>query len=58
MAGEGAQIALGRDPFRRRAELARVMTAAGVTVVEVDRPDRKTRRMRGKSDPIDALRYE
>jgi transposase len=36
------------------AELARVLTAAGVTVVEVDRPDRKTRRMRGKSDPIDA----
>ncbi|MFJ2806524.1 IS110 family transposase [Kitasatospora sp. NPDC087271] len=36
------------------AELARVLTAAGVTVVDVDRPDRKTRRMKGKSDPIDA----
>lgn len=36
------------------AELARVLTAAGVTVVDVDRPDRKTRRMRGRSDPIDA----
>jgi transposase len=36
------------------AELARVLTAAGVAVVDVDRPDRKTRRMRGKSDPIDA----
>ncbi|MGW4034418.1 IS110 family transposase [Streptomyces sp. NPDC004838] len=36
------------------AELARVLTAAGVTVVDVDRPDRKTRRMRGKSDPVDA----
>lgn len=36
------------------AELARVLTAAGVAVLEVDRPDRKTRRMRGKSDPIDA----
>ncbi|RPE29674.1 IS110 family transposase [Kitasatospora cineracea] len=36
------------------AELARVLTAAGTTVVDVDRPDRKTRRMRGKSDPIDA----
>ncbi|MFJ8770421.1 IS110 family RNA-guided transposase [Streptomyces clavifer] len=36
------------------AELARVMTAAGVTVIDVDRPDRKTRRMKGKSDPIDA----
>ncbi|WP_285741036.1 IS110 family transposase, partial [Kitasatospora phosalacinea] len=36
------------------AELARVLTAAGVTVVDVDRPDRRTRRMKGKSDPIDA----
>jgi transposase len=36
------------------AELARVMAAAGITVVDVDRPDRKTRRMKGKSDPIDA----
>lgn len=36
------------------AELARVLTAAGVTVIDVDRPDRKIRRMRGKSDPIDA----
>jgi transposase len=36
------------------AELARVLTAAGITVLEVDRPDRKTRRMQGKSDPIDA----
>ena len=36
------------------AELARILTAAGVTVIDVDRPDRKTRRMKGKSDPIDA----
>lgn len=36
------------------AELARVLTAAGVAVIDVDRPDRKTRRMKGKSDPIDA----
>jgi transposase len=36
------------------AELARVLTAAGVTVIDVDRPDRRTRRMKGKSDPIDA----
>lgn len=36
------------------AELARVLSAAGVTVIDVDRPDRKTRRMKGKSDPIDA----
>jgi transposase len=36
------------------AAIARHLTAEGVTVVEVDRPDRKARRDRGKSDPIDA----
>lgn len=36
------------------AEVARFLTAHGVTVVEVDRPDRKARRDNGKSDPIDA----
>ncbi|AUG81382.1 IS110 family transposase [Kitasatospora sp. MMS16-BH015] len=36
------------------AELARVLTAAGVAVLDVDRPDRKVRRLRGKSDPVDA----
>jgi transposase len=36
--------------------LARHLRAAGVTVHEVDRPDRKDRRMRGKSDPLDAYR--
>ncbi len=36
------------------AGLARFLTAESVTVVEVDRPDRKTRRDQGKSDPIDA----
>ncbi|MEU3571896.1 transposase [Kitasatospora sp. NPDC036755] len=36
------------------AELARVLTAAGVTVLDVDRPALKVRRLRGKSDPIDA----
>lgn len=36
------------------AGLTRVLQAAGVTVVEVDRPDRKARRFQGKSDPIDA----
>lgn len=37
------------------AGLARALTDAGVTVVEVDRPDRKARRRAGKSDPLDAL---
>ncbi|NNH76091.1 IS110 family transposase [Nocardia uniformis] len=36
------------------AELARVLITAGITVLDVDRPDRKTRRRQGKSDPIDA----
>jgi transposase len=36
------------------AALARALRAAGQAVIEVDRPDRKTRRQRGKSDPIDA----
>jgi transposase len=37
------------------AGLARHLAAQGVTVIEVDRPDRKTRRRQGKSDPIDAV---
>jgi transposase len=36
------------------AGLTRDLLAAGVQVLEVNRPDRKTRRNRGKSDPIDA----
>lgn len=37
------------------AGLARYLAAEKVTLVEVDRPDRKTRRAKGKSDPIDAI---
>jgi transposase len=36
------------------AGLARHLTHAGVTVVEVDRPNRQHRRRHGKSDPSDA----
>jgi transposase len=36
------------------AGLAVFLHAAGVELVEVDRPDRKTRRCQGKSDPVDA----
>jgi transposase len=36
------------------AGLARHLTAEGVAMVEVDRPDRKSRRFAGKSDPLDA----
>ncbi|BCB79514.1 IS110 family transposase [Phytohabitans flavus] len=37
------------------AGLTRQLRNAGVEVIEVDRPDRKTRRSQGKSDPIDAV---
>ena len=37
------------------AGLARFLGDAGVTVVEVDCPNRQNRRRRGKNDPIDAL---
>ena len=36
------------------AGLARYLQAAGVALVEVDRPDRTARRHHGKSDPVDA----
>jgi transposase len=36
------------------AGLARYLTGERVAMVEVDRPDRKTRRFAGKSDPLDA----
>ena len=36
------------------AGLTRFLLAEDVEVIEVDRPDRKTRRFEGKSDPIDA----
>ena len=35
-------------------QLARYLRSSGITVVEVDRPDRKSRRAHGKSDPLDA----
>ncbi|MGW1069175.1 IS110 family transposase [Streptomyces aureus] len=35
-------------------ELARFLRVSEVTVVDVDRPDRKARRANGKSDPVDA----
>jgi len=36
------------------AGLARHLAAEGVRVVEVNRPDRRQRRIKGKSDPLDA----
>jgi transposase len=36
------------------AGLARYLRRSGVALVEVDRPDRRTRRSKGKSDPVDS----
>jgi transposase len=38
-----------------RGRLARYLAAAGVRVVEVDRPDRRDRHRQGKSGPLDAV---
>src|SRR5580692_11431833 len=37
------------------AGLARFLRRAGITVAEVDRPNRQARRRQGKSDPLDAV---
>jgi transposase len=37
------------------ASLARALARRGVSVVEVDQPNRQRRRQAGKSDPIDAI---
>ncbi|QGG96411.1 IS110 family transposase [Actinomarinicola tropica] len=55
LAGHGEVDAVGVESTGSwGAGLSRHLTAAGVGVIEVDRPDRKTRRQEGKSDPIDA----
>lgn len=36
------------------AGLARALRSAGITVIEVNRPNRARRRLKGKSDPLDA----
>jgi transposase len=53
--GHGTVIAVGVEGTGAwGAELTRHLTSSGMTVVEVDRPDRKARRAHGKSDPLDA----
>ena len=37
------------------AGLARHLRAAGLEVIEVDRPNRQVRRLQGKSDTVDAV---
>lgn len=56
LAGHGQVIAVGVEGTGSYgAALARHLRTEGIAVVEVDRPDRKARRARGKSDPIDAF---
>ena len=50
----GSVAAVGEGTGSYGAQLARVLTAAGVVVIEVNRPDRASRRANGKSDPLDA----
>ena len=64
-AGYGELVSWARRPgeFRRAgvegtgaygAGLARCLSTEGITVIEVDRPNRQRRRRNGKSDPTDA----
>ena len=51
----GPRVVIGLEGTRSYGiGLARTLTAAGLPVVEVERPSRTDRRGRGKSDPIDA----
>ncbi|GAA1606725.1 MULTISPECIES: IS110 family transposase [Streptomyces] len=55
MSSHGEVIAVGMEGTGAYgAGLARHLRAGRVTVVEVDRPDRRARRAKGKSDPVDA----
>ena len=55
LTAHGRQLAVGVEGTGAYgADLARHLAREGVDVIDVDRPDRKTRRMKGKSDPIDA----
>ena len=55
MASHGTVVLVGVEGTGAYgAGLTRALSAVGLAVVEVDRPDRKARRDQGKSDPIDA----
>lgn len=56
LTGFGQLVAVGVEGTGSYgAGLARHLRAEGVTVIEVDRPDRRIRRRQGKSDPVDAV---
>ncbi len=51
----GSRVAVSIEGTRSYGiGLARAVTAAGLLVLECEQPHRKTRRGKGKSDPIDA----
>ena len=51
----GTAIAIGVEGTGSYgAELARTLQGEGLTVLEVNRPNRAARRLKGKSDPLDA----
>lgn len=51
----GEVLAVGVEGTGSRAAgLSRFFRARGVNIVEVNRPNRRTRRRKGKSDPVDA----
>lgn len=51
----GTPIAIGVEGTGSYgAELARTLRGEGLTVLEVNRPNRAARRLKGKSDPLDA----
>jgi transposase len=55
LASHGEVIAAGVEGTSSwGAGLSRHLAASGMRVIEVNRPDRSARRMRGKSDPLDA----
>ena len=56
LTGWGPVVAVGIEGTGSYgAGLARHLTASGIRIVEVDHPDRRTRRKYGKSDPVDAV---
>ncbi len=56
LVGYGEVIAVGVEGTGSYgAGIARHLHTTGVRVLEVDRPDRRTRRRNGKSDPLDAI---
>ncbi|MCA4135313.1 IS110 family transposase [Arthrobacter sp. M4] len=53
--GHGAVLAIGVEGTGTYgAELARILRSNGLSVLEVNRPNRAARRLKGKSDPLDA----